>query len=166
MDSDSEPEEVSKETSKQVAIDLIESEKQARESIKKRKREKRRLQIERNTEQKSIKKLSSDIERLPDKIFEEFDNENFLTAEKQSEDCKEDDQIELPKKKSHKNHVKIFETPSTTFKVATFDELNKTDANTKKSKCFGFRDQMMFNKNRVKRSKTWRIMANYVKRAA
>lgn len=163
MDSDSEPEEITQESSKKIVTKLLEDEKQARNVVAKRRKQKRRLQIERNTEQQQQKKQSLNIERLPENLLQEV--EIKINSKPSIEEEIVDDQPQQ-KRKEVKKVEKILETSATRFMATTVEELSKPKDKDfyRKSACLNFRDQMLFDKKRNRRSRTWRVLANNVKR--
>lgn len=175
-DSDDEPEEIQKETSKSVALKQIEDERAAAKFLSMKTKEKRRLEIERNTEQKK-ERTKLKLNSIPYDLLAKVATAKFTESPEEKTESKIEIDLEdnnnklkplIPLNKKIKFTDKTLTTPSTKFQVIKLDELSNFEMKGRKVKnsCFDFRFQKQYMNRNVKRVYTSAIKRDILKRNA
>lgn len=176
-DSDDEPEEILKETSKSVALKQIEDERAAAKFLSMKTKEKRRLEIERNTEQKK-ERTKLKLNSIPYDLLAKVATAKFTENPEEKTESKIEIDLENNNNNKHKPLIplnkkikftdKTLTTPSTKFQVIKLDELSNLEMKGRKVKnnCFDFRFQKQYMNRNVKRVYTSAIKRDILKRNA
>lgn len=168
LHSDSEPEEVTQESSKKQIKVIVSQEEKAKQALATKLKQERRLKNERNVVQQMLKKQSKSS-----KLDAECSNDTFsaILNDVKNKQIDLDDKTMIhkasskSKMKSKTVKPKVLKTPSTKFEVLDYADIDSIKNQTSFHDALQFKNSMAFNKKRNPRTQTGGVGANQGKRS-